>query len=146
MEDYVLVVDDHPDVRMMIMDVLEMLGVPGRQATNGEEALRMAREQTPSLIVLDILMPVMNGLSLLTHINRHGRSKPVPVILLSGLDAEDRMRELPGVVAVLRKSDFTIPQLLSLLSQVVGGQTAPHSQSPPDYQADERLDYIDESE
>lgn len=124
---YVLVVDDHADVRLLISDILDTLGVPYQTAVNGEEALRMAQQNPPAVMVLDIMMPVMNGLSLLAQLNRHGKSSPIPVILLSAVADNSLMRDLPGVIAVLRKGDFNISGLQSLLMQALGESAEPRA-------------------
>jgi CheY-like chemotaxis protein len=115
MDDYVLVVDDHPDVRRLIMDVLEAMNITARQAMNGEQALEMVDEQLPRAIVLDLMMPVMNGFTMLTQLYNRRRGRPIPVILLSGVANDQQMKALPGVVGVLKKGGFGIDELRSML-------------------------------
>src|SRR5262245_13887161 len=57
----ILVVDDDPHLCEIITDVLEAEGHVARRAANGEEALQRIRERKPQLILLDLMMPVMNG-------------------------------------------------------------------------------------
>src|SRR5258706_16304306 len=106
MDKYVLVVDDHPDVRQLILDVLATMKVPAKEAINGQEALNMLQEHQPSAIVLDIMMPVMNGFTFLTQMYASRPDRDIPVILLSGVADDAQMRKLPGVVGVLRKGGF----------------------------------------
>ncbi len=120
MDPYVLVVDDHPDVRQLIMDVLETMRVPGREANNGQEALRIVSENVPSAIILDLMMPVMNGFSVLTSLYNHKGQRGIPVILLSGLSSDDdQLLALPGVVGVLKKGGFTIEELRTMLTRAL---------------------------
>jgi len=57
----ILVVDDDPDLLELIVSVLEQAGFPARSASNGREALDAAEEHPPKLVLLDMLMPVMDG-------------------------------------------------------------------------------------
>ncbi len=118
MSDYILVVDDDPDVRRLISDVLRLFGLRGRHAVNGAEALALVYENPPRAIVLDVMMPVLDGLSLLTLLQRSRRGRHIPIILLSGLgDEAQRLRHLPGVVAVMCKSDFSLDTFRTTLRQ-----------------------------
>jgi CheY-like chemotaxis protein len=133
--DYVLVVDDHPDVRRLIVDVLDATGIVAREAVNGEQALRMVDEQLPRAIVLDIMMPVMNGFTLLTHLYSRKPDRTIPVILLSGVADDRQMRALPGVVGVLRKGGFSVDELQAMMKIALsdppeGGQTQPSVGKP----------------
>jgi CheY-like chemotaxis protein len=125
MDNYVLVVDDQPDVRRLIMEVLDTIPAAGREAVNGEQALSIVRESTPRAIVLDLMMPVMNGFTFLTHLHGEKSSKTIPVILLSGV-AEDgaQIRTLPGVVGVLKKGSFSIEELRTMLIAILESSTA----------------------
>ncbi len=58
-------------------------------AKDGEEALRFALENSYDLIVLDILLPGMNGMDVLTHLKENEKTKNTPVIILSNLDDEE---------------------------------------------------------
>ena len=117
MDGYVLVVDDQLDVRELIMDVLDSMGITGREAVNGVHALRIIQEKRPSAIVLDIMMPVMNGFTLLAHLQADRASRNVPIILLSGIaDNTPQMRNLPGVIRVIRKGGFSVRELREALT------------------------------
>lgn len=120
MDTYVLVVDDQVDVRQLIMDVLDSMDIPGREAANGQQALQAIREKRPGAIILDIMMPVMNGFTLLSHLQADKANRAIPIILLSGIaDNTPKMRNLPGVVRVIRKGDFSVNELRSALSHVL---------------------------
>lgn len=120
MTDYVLVVDDHPDVRHLIKDVLETMRIPAREAVNGEQALAIVDQQLPSAIVLDLMMPVMNGFTLLTQLYNRRPGRTIPVILLSGVADDQQMKALPGVVGVLKKGSFSVEELRSMMTLALG--------------------------
>ena len=116
MSDYVLIVDDDPDVRMIMHTALSLFGVPSRNASNGRQALDMVREHPPRAIILDLLMPTMSGFSTLHHLQADPVGRSIPVILVSGLVDDRQAVNLPGVVGVMRKGDFSLDDLLDMLA------------------------------
>jgi len=81
----ILVVDDKANVRQLLDDYLTQQGFRIVTATNGREALYAARQENPDCILLDIMMPEMDGLQFLEH---YRREKTVPVIILTARDEE----------------------------------------------------------
>ena len=79
----ILVADDAPAVLDVLEDVLALEGHQVVRATSGQEALRKVEESSPELVVLDIMMPDMDGLVVLDAIRR--ASGDLPVILITGL-------------------------------------------------------------
>jgi CheY-like chemotaxis protein len=118
---YVLIVDDNPDVRHLISDVLAAMGVKGREAENGTKALEMAREEKPALIILDLMMPVMDGFTMLARLRSRPEDHDIPVILLSAIASDaPNMHKLPGVIGVLRKGDLSLLELSALVAKTLG--------------------------
>jgi CheY-like chemotaxis protein len=118
---YVLVVDDQPDVRRLVLDIVEVVGLTGREAANGEQALQLVRQEQPAVIVLDIMMPVMNGLATIARLQADPNHRKIPVILLSALDdSSHQMAKLPSVIGVLHKGRLPVDDLMSLLKQATG--------------------------
>lgn len=129
MSDYVLVVDDHPEVRRLIIDVLSYLNVEGRAVGSGEEAIATVQADPPLAIVLDLMMPGMDGFSTITRLHREAKGRPVPIILLSAIALDDeRLSGLPGVVSVIRKDNFTVDTFGKLLDRLLKNKQAalPH--------------------
>ena len=89
MRDYILVVDDDPEVRSLVVNMLKMMGIEGRKAINGEHALKLIDEHPPRAIVLDLIMPVMDGFLTLTRLQTNHRSRHIPIILMSGLTGNE---------------------------------------------------------
>jgi DNA-binding response OmpR family regulator len=81
----ILVVDDKANVRQLLDEYLTQQGFRIVTATNGREALYAARQESPDAILLDIMMPEMDGLQFLEH---YRREKTVPVIILTARDEE----------------------------------------------------------
>lgn len=122
MADYVLVVDDDPDVIGLVMDVLEALDMEGRSAKDGQAALLEVYEEAPRAIVLDLMMPVMDGYHLIEKLQQTAAGREIPIILLSALadDNDIQFRKLPGVVGVLSKGDFSMGKMQALLARAIG--------------------------
>lgn len=88
----ILVVDDDAEIRTYLADVLSNLGKI-TEATNGEEALRKIKDNIPDLIISDVVMPGMDGLTLLKTLKSNIDTNYIPVILLSSKnDVADRMK------------------------------------------------------
>jgi CheY-like chemotaxis protein len=118
MRDYILVVDDDPEVRSLVVNMLKMMGMEGRKAVNGEHALKLIDEHPPRAIVLDLIMPVMDGFLTLTKLQTNQRSRHIPIILMSALTGnEHHVKKLPGVIGVMPKSQFSIDEFQLLLAQ-----------------------------
>ena len=115
---YILVVDDDPDVCNLILEVLHLLGCEARKAVDGQQALQMVEEHPPQAIVLDLMMPTLNGFLTLTRLQKDQKLRAIPIILLSGLaETNCSIHKLPGVVGVMRKGDFSVDGLRTLLGR-----------------------------
>lgn len=80
---HILVVDDEPDIRHLLQEILEDEGFAVEVAENGETARQAYRQHQPDLILLDIWMPDVDGITLLKEWNKDG-NLPMPVIMMSG--------------------------------------------------------------
>ena len=81
--DKILVIEDDHDVRRNIVDLLEMAGYKTREASDGVEALAVVKTFTPDLIISDIMMPRMDGYSLLREFQNDSTTSLIPFIFLS---------------------------------------------------------------
>ena len=79
----VLIVDDEPNVRSLVRDVLELSGYRVREAANGHEALTAVETDTPDCVVLDVMMPGLTGIDVLAEMRRRPLLDTLPVVLLS---------------------------------------------------------------
>ncbi len=79
----ILIVEDDLNVRESLVDLFELAGFNVRSATNGREGLRRIREQIPDLVIADIMMPVMDGVTMLRRIRTQRATSLIPVILLT---------------------------------------------------------------
>ncbi len=82
----ILIVDDEPSVRALIRDTLELEDHEVREAVDGPSALdALADAELPDCVVLDIMMPGISGLDVLTQLRREARTRELPVILLTAM-------------------------------------------------------------
>lgn len=88
----VLIVDDDPDVRLFNATVVEESGYIPVEAENGEEGLKMVKEEAPDLVILDVLMPRQSGIRLYRELKTDRSLKNVKVIMLSGVAKRTFMR------------------------------------------------------
>lgn len=87
----VLVIDDEPDVLLLCRVNLEIAGHEVLEATDGEHGLELALGKHPDIIVLDVMLPSRDGLSVLADLLADGRTHDTPVILLTAkTQLEDR--------------------------------------------------------
>src|SRR5688572_25143873 len=81
----VLIVDDEEAIRSVLTDYLESQGFEVSVASDGEAALRVMREDQPTLIVIDFLIPKKNGFALAEAIRADPKFKKLPIIMMSGV-------------------------------------------------------------
>jgi two-component system cell cycle response regulator DivK len=85
----VLLVEDTEDNRFMMRRLLEMSGYSVFEATNGEEAVKVARAKSPRLILMDLSLPVIDGLAATRLIRQLPACKRTPIIAVSAHDSSD---------------------------------------------------------
>jgi DNA-binding response OmpR family regulator len=84
----VLIIEDDPDMRELERTALECWGFDVHVAPNGREGLRALAEHQPCVILLDLMMPIMDGLAFLAEWRRNGRNAEVPVLCVSAAGPE----------------------------------------------------------
>ena len=84
----VLVIDDEPDQTTYLSTLLQDQGWEARTANSADEGLALAQEEVPDVILLDVMMPERGGLSTLIALRKDEKTKSVPVVLVTGIQAE----------------------------------------------------------
>jgi two-component system phosphate regulon response regulator PhoB len=79
----ILIVDDEPDLLTVLTFGLEAEGFAVLQATDGEQGLALARQALPDLIVLDLMLPRMDGYKVLRAVQTDERCRAIPIVVLS---------------------------------------------------------------
>jgi CheY-like chemotaxis protein len=113
---YVLVVDDDPAIRGLVADALRGKGYAVDLAAHGREALDALRARRPAMIILDLMMPVMDGVSFIEACQREQLCTDVPIVVISAVqDALVRIQKMP-VNACLAKP-FDLDDLVRTVGQ-----------------------------
>jgi signal transduction histidine kinase/DNA-binding response OmpR family regulator len=110
----IMVVEDNAAVREMIVRLLEREGWPSIEAPNGRIALQLLEQHTPSVVLLDLLMPELDGFSVLREMRSNPAWRDIPVVVLTSLDLTAEVRRFLEQQAerVLQKGRYTRDQLL----------------------------------
>ncbi len=120
MGDRILVVDDDPDILQYVKMNLEREGFEARTASNGADALRLAAEEPPSLILLDVMMPGMDGLTTLRHLRNDAPTASVPVVMLTARAlARDRVKGLELGADDYITKPFDVEELIARVRTVI---------------------------
>lgn len=114
----VLVVDDDPLVVKVLRKPLERAGYDVNTASHGLEALKKVKEKRPDLIILDILMPLLDGFKVARLLKFDKRFKDIPIIVLTSraTEGERKMGEQVGADEFIYKP-FRLPQVLDMVQR-----------------------------
>jgi len=85
----ILIADDEPDIRLVLRTRLELDGFTVLEASDGAEAVRMAQDEKPDLIVLDVMMPEMDGVEVCNRLRASFDTRNIPVIMLTARAGRD---------------------------------------------------------
>jgi DNA-binding response OmpR family regulator len=117
----ILLVDDEPNIRKLLSASLAAMGYQVLVASNGEEALELARLECPDLVLLDLKIPRLSGWDVLTGLKADEKLRKTPVIIMTGAanpSDEDKARRI-GAVGCLAKP-FTPDELMHEINLVLG--------------------------
>lgn len=120
----VLVVEDSASAREIVVRILQREGYTVQGVSSAREALESIDEHRPDLVLLDMMMPEMDGMDLLRTLRSRPETRDVPVIFLSALSDDERMRKAAelGAQGYLVKTRVSYEELLDQVSRYV-----PHS-------------------
>lgn len=90
----VCIIDDDPNLREIYLMKFNQEGFDVSLAINGEEGMQSIREKRPDIILLDLQMPVKNGVEVLQELEADSELSKIPVIILTNIDNEDAFREV----------------------------------------------------
>ncbi len=120
----VLVVDDEADARALVGGILTTAGYAWTEAANGKEALAAIAARRPSLIVLDLMMPELDGFQVLERLAADPENRTIPVVVLTAmaLTPEDEARLAQGAQIVINKASTTADVLMGDLQNFLRKQ------------------------
>ena len=117
----ILVVDDQPNLRMLLRTTFEIIDVEVDEAGSAAEAMQRLAARVPDVIVLDVALPDVDGLTLCRRLRAQPATAEVPIVLLTGAsDASDDEGRAAGASAFVRKP-FSPLELLETIEQLAGG-------------------------
>jgi Response regulator containing CheY-like receiver, AAA-type ATPase, and DNA-binding domains len=113
----ILVVEDEADMRFVLTERLRQEGFNVKEATNGQEALDLLSHHPVDLILLDLVMPIMDGMEMLRRLQWDEEGKRTKVIILTNSAEDTRMQEAlrRGIGNYVIKSDTTIEHIVGLV-------------------------------
>lgn len=121
----ILITEDDPLMSRMYQKIFTFEGHDVVMASNGQECLDKARAEAPTLILLDVMMPVMNGLDTLEKLKADLATKGIPVVMLTNLagqqDAEAALSR--GAVRYIIKSENEPKQVADMVKEILQGYT-----------------------
>jgi len=112
----ILIADDDNEMRETLSSMLEAEGYQVINAENGQEAVEMSRKELPALIMMDIHMPVMDGLRACKEIKTDSVTKSIPVVMLT---VEGSINEIQQAISYGAKTYITKPSSKSEILKVV---------------------------
>jgi CheY-like chemotaxis protein len=126
----ILIVEDDLDLARVMAASLQRHGLRTLQATNGREAIALCREHAPSLIVLDLVLPDMDGFAVVDFLRRDGALRSVPLLVHSALEvtADDQQRLQLGPTGFLTKSRGGLQEFDSQVVHLLKAVTAPKAE------------------
>lgn len=118
----VLIVEDEDLVARLYQQTLEGGGIQAVIARDGEEAMRLMNEQVPDLVILDIMMPKINGMQVLADIKQDRRFERLPVVILSNLsgDYDKELGLRRGAVDYWVKKDVPPKEMERRVKKILG--------------------------
>ena len=121
----ILIVEDEPALLSALLAKFHQEGFAAIGAKDGQEGLNTALREHPDLILLDIIMPVMDGMTMLYKLQKDSWGMNVPVILLTNLSEAERVSESlrQGVYDYLVKSDWKLEDIVKKVRETLGIET-----------------------
>lgn len=124
----ILLAEDDKFISLAYKDGLGRAGYEVIHVENGKEALKKAKNKKPDLILLDVIMPEMNGFEVLEALKKDKSTKNIPVVILSNLGQEsdiEKGRKL-GAVDYMIKSNFSLEEVSEKIKSIMqeNGRTA----------------------
>ena len=119
----ILIIEDEKSLRGAIVDFLKLKGFSSLEARNGREGVELALRNHPDLILLDLIMPEMDGMTALKKIRDDEWGKKVPIIILTNLSATNEHAIDDDVTFYLIKSDWKLHNVVKKIQEILDVQT-----------------------
>ena len=121
----ILFIEDESALQKTFDDALEGRDYTIVHALDGESGLRLAKEEKPNLILLDLILPKMNGFDVLSNLKKDSETNSIPVIVLTNLeDMGDIQRALDlGATTYLVKANYRLEEIVKKVEEGLSTQT-----------------------
>ncbi len=121
----ILLIDDEKAYAKVIQDALELIGLEVHLAHNAMDALNLFQQVTPDLILLDVMMPEVDGLSLLRWLREHSEQDSVPIHVVSAkAQPDDRKAAIEAGANGFLAKPFSVEELRDVISQYLPGPSS----------------------
>jgi len=124
----ILFIEDETALQKTLSAVMEQAGHTVVNAYDGEKGLELAQEAAPDLILLDLILPKMDGFSVLEKLKGDEKTKSIPVIVLTNLESVDDVEKVIGLGATtyLVKANYDLDDIVGKINEVLrpGGSTS----------------------
>ena len=120
----ILIVDDDEKMLTLYRDVLSKEGFNVLTSTNGKDGLKLAAQEVPSLILLDVMMPEISGADVIDSLLRNERTRDIPVIFLTSLVTEEEVFNSKGKIGgrLYMSKSTGKKELLRRIKEVIGNK------------------------
>jgi CheY-like chemotaxis protein len=121
----ILLVEDDRFLRKAAEATLRRNGFVVRTAVDGEEALQRIQEEAPDLVLLDLIMPKLQGFEVLRILKQDPATRQIPVVVLSNLGQESDVQQAlqGGAIAYLIKANLSLQDLVTHVQKILQGGT-----------------------
>ena len=120
----ILVVEDDGFLRELIVQKLRKENFDVEAAIEATEAFKSIEQKKPDLILLDLVLPGMDGFQITTHLKKNPETAKIPIVILSNLGQKEDIEKAKacGAVDYMVKADFTPGEIVEKIRQVLDGQ------------------------
>ncbi len=128
----VLVVEDDPATRTMLVEQLGEIGLQPRAADDGPAAIAAINARLPEVVVLDLMLPQLDGFAVFDHLRARENGKDVPVVVYTAMDLtpEDRQRLHGGVMSLIQKGGGDVHDVIACVRRAIGRQGGKPTSKP----------------
>ena len=117
----VLIIEDEPTLQKMLSVALTQEGYEVKNALDGEIGLKLAREIKPELILLDLILPKVDGFEVLEELKKNDSTKEIPVIVLTNLESAQEIERalLMGATTYLVKANYDLKDIVQKIKEIL---------------------------
>jgi len=128
--DKILIIDDEKMLHLTINEIIETMlpGIKTINAYSGKEGIKLAQEEYPSLILLDLMLPIMNGYEICTHLKNNKRTRYIPIIMITGMQSnyQVKIKSLEAGADAFLTKPLSIPELIAQIKSMLRLSEAEH--------------------